>query len=181
MVDWATAKDGLVEGALRDSETYLSGTVALAASADQRAAVVGGTFATAGAAIAAGVIGFAAAASAENIYRTSIYAGGISAAALFIIGAAFCIRAAMPVGFHLPGTRPSDWAEDVAKGRSLIECQQDLMDIRETAIKENLAVIEKNARNYKIGAWVGIAAPVIGVAIWGLTAVASIMSLKHCL
>jgi hypothetical protein len=153
VVDWATAKADLVEEALRDSETYLSGTVSLAASADQRAAVVGGTFATAAAAIAAGVIGFSAAAGSENIYRTSIYAGGISAAALFIIGAEFCIRASMPVGFHLPGTRPRDLAEDVAKGRTLIECQQDLMDIRETAIKENLAVIERNARSYKIGAW----------------------------
>jgi hypothetical protein len=109
MVDWATAKDGIVDEVLRTSETYLTGTVTIAASADQRAAVVAGTFATAGAAIVAGVIGFSAAASADNHYGTAVYAGGLLSASMFIIGALFCIRAAMPVGFNLPGTQPSKW------------------------------------------------------------------------
>ena len=61
MADWSKAKDGIVTEILKDSETYLTGTVTIATSADQRAAVVAGTFATAGAAIVAGVIGFAAA------------------------------------------------------------------------------------------------------------------------
>jgi hypothetical protein len=76
MVDWSTAKDGIVDEVLRDSETFLAGTVTIASSADQRAAVVAGTFATAGAAIVAGVIGFSAAASADNPYARSVYVGG---------------------------------------------------------------------------------------------------------
>jgi hypothetical protein len=75
MVNWSTAKDGVVAEVLRDSEIFLSGTVTIATSADQRAAVVAGTFATAGAAIVAGIIGFAAAASAENTYAPAVYAG----------------------------------------------------------------------------------------------------------
>ena len=54
MVDWSAAKEGIVAEVLRDSETFLTGTVTLATSADQRAAVVAGTFATAGAAIDVG-------------------------------------------------------------------------------------------------------------------------------
>jgi hypothetical protein len=176
MVDWSKAKDGIVAEVLRDSETFLAGTVMLATSADQRAAVVAGTFATAGAAIVAGVIGFAAAASAENIYAPSVYAGGLTAALFFIVGAIFCIRAAMPVGFHLPGTKPSGWEGDVAGGRTLLECQHDLMEIRETAIRENLDVIGKNARRYEIGASLGIAAPVVGVVVWFGAIV-----IRHCL
>lgn len=78
MADWSKAKDGIVTEILKDSETYLTGTVTIATSADQRAAVVAGTFATAGAAIVAGVIGFAAAASPENAYAPAVYLGGLS-------------------------------------------------------------------------------------------------------
>jgi hypothetical protein len=176
MVEWSAAKEGIVAEILRDSETFLAGTVTIATSADQRAAVVAGTFATAGAAIVAGVIGFAAAASAENLYALAVYLGGLSAAALFIAGSVFCISAAMPVGFRLPGTKPSNWEEDIAQGHSLLECQHDLLAIRETAIKENLETIERNAKRYRIGAVLGIAAPVVGFVIWG-----GALLLRHCL
>ncbi len=176
MVNWSTAKDGVVAEVLRDSETFLAGTVSLATSADQRAAVVAGTFATAGAAIVAGIIGFAAAASASNSYAPAVYAGGLSAALLFITGSIFCIRAAMPVGFHLPGTKPSGWEDDVTSGHTLLECQHDLISIRENAIKENLEIIARNARRYTIGAYLGIAAPVIGALIWG-----GVLLFQHCL
>jgi hypothetical protein len=166
MADWSKAKEGVVTEILKDSETYLTGTVTIATSADQRAAVVAGTFATAGAAIVAGVIGFAAAASPDNAYAPAVYAGGLIAAILFIAGAVFCIRAAMPVGFHLPGTRPSGWESDVTGGRTLQECQHDLIDIRENAIKSNIETIERNAKSYKIGAPLGISAPVVGAVIW---------------
>jgi hypothetical protein len=175
MVDWSKAKEGIVTEVLKDSETYLAGTVTIAASADQRAAVVAGTFATAGAAIVAGVIGFVAAASQDNAYALPIYAGGLIAALLFISGAIFCIRAAMPVGFYLPGTRPSGWGADVVDGRSLQECQHDLIDIRESAITANIEIIKRNAKNYKLGAYLGISAPVAGALVWLL-----IVVLRHC-
>jgi hypothetical protein len=176
MVDWSKAQDGVVAEVLRDSETFLAGTVTIATSADQRAAVVAGTFATAGAAIVAGIIGFAAAASANNIYAPAVYAGGLLAALLFITGSIFCIRAAMPVGFRLPGTKPSGWEEDVAKGHTLLQCQHDLIAIRENAIKENLEIIARNARRYTIGAYLGIAAPVVGAIVWG-----GVLLFQHCL
>jgi hypothetical protein len=175
MVDWLKAKEGIVERVLQDSETFLNGTVTIAASADQRAAVIAGTFATAAAAIVAGVIGFSAAAGADNVYALPIYVGGLSAALLFVIGAVFCISAAMLVEFHLPGTRPSGWEDDVAKGKNLSECQCDLIAIRENAITQNLKVLSANARNYKIGAACGIAAPVVGAVIWGAA-----LFMRHC-
>jgi hypothetical protein len=176
MVNWSTAKEGIVTEVLRDSETFLAGTVTLATSADQRAAVIAGTFATAGAAIVAGIIGFAAAASAGNSYAPAVYAGGLFAAFLFILGSIFCIRAAMPVGFRLPGTKPSGWEDDVTAGHTLLECQHDLIAIRENAIKENLEIIATNARRYTIGARLGIAAPVVGFLVWG-----GVLLLQHCL
>ena len=167
MADWSKAKDGIVTEVLKDSETFLTGTVTIATSADQRAAVVAGTFATAGAAIVAGVIGFAAAASPDNAYAPAVYAGGLIAALLFIVGAILCISAAMPVDFHLPGTKPSGWEGDVAGGRTLQECQHDLIDIRENAIKANIETIKKNAINYKRGAYIGISSPIVGGLVWG--------------
>lgn len=175
MINWSTAKDGVVAEALRDSETFLAGTVSIATSADQRAAVIAGTFATAGAAIVAGIIGFAAAASADNFYAPAVYAGGLCAAFLFILGSIFCISAAMPVGFSLPGTKPSNWESDVTSGHTLLECQHDLLHIREKAIKENLETIKRNARRFTIGAYLGIAAPVVGAIFWG-----SVLLFRHC-
>jgi hypothetical protein len=176
MVNWSTAKEGVVAEVLRDSETFLAGTVTIATSADQRAAVVAGTFATAGAAIVAGIIGFAAAASPTNSFAPAVYAGGLLAALLFIFGSIFCIRAAMPVGFRLPGTKPSGWEDDVTNGHTLLECQHDLIAIRENAIKENLEIIAANAQRYKIGARLGIAAPLTGLLVW-----AGVLLFQHCL
>jgi hypothetical protein len=170
MINWSTAKPGVLDEVLRTSETYLAGTVTIAASADQRAAVVAGTFATAGAAIVAGLMGFYATATAETHYAVAVYAGGILAALLFLSGALLCIKAAMPVGFNLPGTQPSGWESDIAGGRELKDCQYDLLNFREELIKKNLATIKSNATLFKYGAYCGIAAPFIGAAAWALIA-----------
>jgi hypothetical protein len=181
MIDWSTAKDGVLDEVLRTSETYLGGTVTIAASADQRAAVVAGTFATAGAAIVAGLMGFSAAVTAENHYASSVYTGGILAAFLFLLGAFLCIKAAMPVGFNLPGTQPSGWESDIAGGRALKDCQYDLLTFRDDLIKENLSTIKRNARLFKYGAYCGIAAPFIGAAAWALIANASALGFSRSL
>ena len=169
MVDWSTAKEGIVDAALKDSEAFLTATVMVASSADQRSGVVAGMFATASAGIVAGLIGFSAVVDPYNFYAPAVYAAGLSAALFFIIGGIFCIRAAMPVGFHLPGTKPSDWEGDVASGRTLQECQSELIAIRDNAIKNNLQAINDNAWRNKVGACVGIAAPVVGALVWGVT------------
>jgi hypothetical protein len=169
MIDWSSAQEGVVEEALRTSETFLAGTVTIAASADQRAAVVAGTFATAGAAIVAGVIGFSAAVPANSEYAASVYVGGLSAAFMFLLGALLCIQAAMPVGLNLPGTQPSGWETDVKGRRALRDCQHDLLNFRETLILENLAVIKNNARLFMWGSYCGIAATFVGAAAWFIT------------
>ena len=173
MINWSTAKDGVLDEVLRTSETYLEGTVTIATSADQRAAVVAGTFATAGAAIVAGLMWFSATVTAENHYASAIYTGGGLAAFFFLLGAFLCIRAAMPVGFNLPGTQPSGWESDIAAGRELKDCQYDLLNFREDLIAKNLATIKRNAGLFKYGAYSGIAAPFIGAAAWALIANAS--------
>jgi hypothetical protein len=82
----------------------------------------------------------------------------------------------MPVGFSLPGTKPSNWEDDVTNGHTLLEYQHDLLAIREKAIKENLETIQKNAGRYTIGAYLGIAAPVVGALVWG-----GVLFIRHCL
>jgi hypothetical protein len=166
MSDWSQAKDGIVDEILRTSEDYLAGTVTVAASADQRAAVVAGTFATAGAAIVAGVIGFSAAVPDTNRHAVGIYVGGLLSAFLFLLGALFCFRAAMPIGFNLPGTQPHTWVSDIKNGRTLDECKHDLINLHETSISENLDILRANARWFSIGAYCGIAAPFVGAVIW---------------
>jgi hypothetical protein len=174
MIDWTTAKDDVLEAALEESEKYLAGTVSIAAAADQRAAVIAGTFATAGAALVAGVIGYAAASTATINVALPVYVGGIAAATLFILGSVLCIRASLPIKFNLPGTVPAGWESDVRSGRPLIECKRDIINFRQETIEENVSAIERNAKRFLLGAYCGAAAPVVG----GLASVA-VFVLQH--
>jgi hypothetical protein len=164
-MDWSQASLPVSRRILSDSETYLSGTVAIATAADQRAAMIGGTFVTAATAIVAGLIALAST-SSQAASLGAVYAGGSVAALLFAAAAGLCIRTMMPADFCLPGTAPENWIEDVASNAPLKKALADLIGHMQDSIVKNEGVIRKNARLFKIGAWLGIAAPVVGTVVW---------------
>jgi hypothetical protein len=55
---------------------------------------------------------------------------------------------------------------NITRGHTMQQCQYDLIRNNEISIKENIAVISKNARRYTIGAYCGIAAPFVGAVAW---------------
>jgi hypothetical protein len=95
----------------RSAEAYLAGQVQIATSADQRAAVMASVFAAAGAALIAGTISITGNAEIAN----SVKVGGLLTGLLFLIGAAFCVKATMPVLFWLPGAEPDTWKAEVER------------------------------------------------------------------
>jgi hypothetical protein len=77
----------------------------------------------------------------------------------------------MPVKFWLPGCEPGNWESDVTAGKKLQDCLGERAGHIQDQIGENLKVIESNARRFKWGATLGIAAPFVGILAWGLISV----------
>lgn len=164
-IDWTTVDPEISREILRGAEMFLQGTVSVAASADQRASVLAGTFTGAATAVIAGLIALT---SQDSSVGVPIYAGGGIAALMFFAGAALCVAAMMPIGFDLPGNEPQNWFDDVRAGRTLSECVGDELSHYQDKIDDNCAAIGRNARRFKWGACVGIFAPLVGAATWGV-------------
>lgn len=161
MPKWAEAEKGMIHEIIREAEARLHGQVQLATSADQRAAVLAGVFIAAGTAIIAALL--AGIASHPSL---AIILGAITAAALFLAGAGYCIRTVMPCDFHLPGNQPDNWYSDVDERRALKECLGQAAEHCQDAIVENRKQLQANARLFARGAWLGVSAPVAGALVW---------------
>lgn len=166
-MDWSRTNIDTVKEILREGETYLQAQVSLATSADQRASVMASVFAAAGAAIVAGLITLAPSDQAHA--NLPIFIGGGLAALLFLAGAALCVSAALPVSFDLPGSQPESWYADAARDRDLRESLAEQAENYQDKIRDNGAVLRRNARRFMWGARAGIAAPFVGVVLWLLT------------
>jgi hypothetical protein len=92
--------------------------------------------------------------------------GGGAAALLFLAAAVLCIVAIQPVNFWLPGLAPENWDTDIASGRELDDCLGERAAHIQQQIAENLRTIAGNARRFRWGSRLGIAAPFVGVVVW---------------
>lgn len=153
---------------VRAGEAYLDGQLKVSMSTDQRASSLAGMFTGAATALLAASITLSNTAWATPPVRIPLISGGVAAGVMFLVAAVLCIRAIMPADFWLTGTEPENWETDVAAGRSLDECLADRSAHIQTQINDNLEVIQRNARLFRWGARLGIAAPVFGVAVWAL-------------
>jgi hypothetical protein len=169
-MDFSKIEDEFAKEIIRAAEANLSGQVAVATSADQRASVMASVFAAAGAAL---IVGMAAIA---KDYPTAVVAGGFVAGGLFLVAAALCVKATMPVQFWLGGAEPHDWSEDCAAGRKLKESLSQQADHLQERITYTSAVIGRNARWFFWGAGIGVAAPFMGLAIFLLPHLCRLLS-----
>ena len=165
-MDWSKTKPEVVSRVVTEGETYLQGQLTLATSSDQRASMLAGVFTAAGTALLVGLITLAATKDISLTIKYPAYLGGGVAAVLFILAAAFCIRATFPVQFWLPGNQPHSWYGDVEAGRELTAALSEEAEHIQSKIAENRTVLQTNATRFKWGAALGIAAPLIGTALW---------------
>jgi hypothetical protein len=161
-MDFSKIDDDFAKEIIRAAEANLSGQVTVATSADQRASVMASVFAAAGAAL---IVGMAAIA---KDYPAGVVAGGFISGGLFLVAAALCVKATMPVLFWLGGAEPHDWDEDCVAGRKLKDSLSQQADHLQERITYNAGVIGRNARWFFWGAGIGVAAPFFGLAVWAL-------------
>jgi hypothetical protein len=166
-MDFSEIDDIFSREIIRGGEAYLDGMLRIATSADQRASSLAGMFTAAATALLAAVIVLANPTWVVT-GKAALILGGGAAAIMFLAAAVTCLRTIMPVNFWLPGCEPDNWESDVAAGKKLHDCFGERADHIQTQIAANLVVIEANARNFKWGARLGIAAPFVGLVVWSL-------------
>lgn len=162
MTNWKNAEPDALKEIAREAETYLRGQLMLATSADQRASVLAGIYTAAGTAIIAGMM--------VAHVSVAFVAGGLVAAAMFLIGAALCIKTALPADFYLAGNEPDSWEDDVDEKKPISESYIDVVKNSQECIASNRATLERNAKLFTRGARFGVYAPiggiVMGLIVW---------------
>ena len=166
-MDFSKIDDDFGREIIRGGEVYLDGMLRVATSADQRASGLAGVFTAAATALLAAVVTLANLAPIMP-GKLPLMLGGGAASLMFLIGAVTCLRTIMPVRFWLPGCEPHNWQSDVATGKKLHDCLGERATHIQEAIADNVKVVEMNARRFKWGARFGIAAPFVGLLVWGL-------------
>ncbi len=165
-MDWKAADKEMTTRIVEEGQTYLDGQLRLATSADGRAAALAGVFTAAAAALMAGLIALTIASKLEFADKYPIYLGGGVAALLFLVAAAHCIAAILPIGFWLPGNEPSSWYGDIESKKAMAEALGEEAEHIQSKIDENRTVLNRNARLFKRAAILGICAPTAGAILW---------------
>lgn len=164
MSKWEKASPEMIREITRQAELFLDGQVKLATSADQRASVLGGIFTAAGTAIIAGLI-------AAPSYSLGLVVGALLSAIMFLIGAGLCICTALPAGFYLPGNHPESWDDEVREQKSLDYALSTIAQNYQEEIEHNKTTLKTNAGKFKLGTFLGLCAPLVGLIAWFLLSV----------
>lgn len=91
---------------------------------------------------------------------------------MFLAGSGFCVCAALPAAFDLPGSQPESWRDDIQQGRPLGDSLSQQAEHYQSKIADNRNVLQSNATLFRRGAVLGILAPIAGgvagaiVSIW---------------
>ncbi|MEK7996673.1 MAG: hypothetical protein AAB403_22955 [Planctomycetota bacterium] len=168
-MDWTNADKEMVNRIIDEGQTYLDAQLRLATSADGRAAALAGMLTAAATALMAGLIALTIASQIKLQDKYPIFFGGGLAAALFLLAAALCIWALVPIGFYLPGNEPKSWFGDIETKKQLADALGEEAQYIQEKIEENRAAIDLNAKKFRAAAILAIVAPTTGVLVWLLS------------
>jgi hypothetical protein len=168
-MDWSKAKPDVVQHVVKEGQSYLDAQLHLGTSADQRASVLAGIFIAAATGVLLGLASLAAAKTSSAAHMFPVFLGGLVTALLLLSAGSLCVAATMPVKFWLPGNEPESWFRDVKDETETTTALGEEAEHIQAKIVENRMVTERNARRFKWGAMLGIAAPFVGTLFWVLT------------
>ena len=162
--DWSIVKPEVIDFVLDQAEKHLQAQFSTATAADGRAVTA--------ASILAGLAGLAAAsvATAPDVSPEGAWAILAGAATAFC-AAAFCLMAARPVDFFVPGNQPEQWATclldplSASKGKEITNYQE--------MIDDNAASLERASNHLLDGLRLAFAAPVVGAVVFLVTSLIS--------
>lgn len=147
---------------IADAELHLRSALDRILAADQKAGTLTNVFLT----ISTGIVGAIAALGASDNLSIDIMATTLSMIVMFFIAATFCMSAALPGKIWLPGLRPGFWEEAAEHKYSLIEIKSYKLKQYSSNIDDNEAYISRKSFKYKIGAYLGVSAPIVGLLVY---------------
>jgi len=169
-MDFSKIDEDFSKEIIRGAEAYLDGQLKIAIAADHRASSLAGMYAAATTALVAAVVTLSNSTWSTSV-RVPLAVGGGIAALLFLTGAWLCLQAVMPVQFSLPGFEPDNLDGEIKAGKKLHDCRGELARHLQDHIDSNHQAIKSNANKFKWGAYIGIAAPLVGFIVWLLISV----------
>ena len=128
------------------------------ASADQRALSLAGIFI----AIATAILGAIVTSEVDEW----LLASSIVTALGFYISAGLCLSSALPRMFYLSSSGRVTWDYYLGENATTHEINMAMYSELSRRISENEVALIKGARKFKMGAWLGLSAPIIGAAIY---------------
>ena len=147
--------------AIKDANSKLKDTLQIGISADQRAISLGSIYIAA----ATTVLGALIALKANDVPTLT---GSIFTSILFFVGAFLCLKSAFPVPIWTSGSTPDFWKYYIDKNLPLEEARVTQLDQLERKITENYNTLEANSKTFKIGAFIGLFSPIIGLIIYAV-------------
>jgi hypothetical protein len=86
----------------------------------------------------------------------------LASAGVLLGAAAIAFFSARPVGWNSPGFSPSDFMDDLERGRSHSEVLCEMHSICDDMISENSALLQSNAASLNMAAKLACTAPFVG-------------------
>lgn len=161
---WLPGTEEMAARVVGQGEKYLTGQIAVALAADQRAAVLSGIYMATASAVAAGVVAIFAADKVEALTKTSIVWGGIGVAACLFIAAYRCIKSCSPSDFYPCGNTPDAYIEEMRPGgRPLITILQEEAQHLLDCSRANERVMKRNAERFNIAVRWAFCSPIAGI------------------
>lgn len=164
---FASASDDQLRQMLAQAESYLNAQLHIGTAADQRALVFAGF-------IAALVVAVGGGASAVLVGGKHLFLGylGFITAAGLLISLAHAVHTARPVRFEYPGNSPSEWVQDVAAKKPIIESMREQAGHYAVMIEANNRTLESNCKWLRRSQMIALAVlTVSGFAFLGYFAV----------
>jgi hypothetical protein len=159
-MDWTKAHPDMARHVLTVGDAYLEAQLGLATSADQRASVMASIYAAAAAVIIGGLITIA-----DTVTGALLWPAGVTAV-MFLVASTLCVWATLPADFYLPGNEPTSYKTEIEAGIDVNTALRDEVEHTQSKIDDNAKLLKKNARLFRAGAFLGIAAPVVGLLVW---------------
>lgn len=142
--DWSQVASDAMPEILKQAETCLAATVALATAADQRATRLTSMLGNAGVALLAGVIALASRTPVDS----ALIASGATTSLLLFAASFLAAMAARPTKFHIAGYEP----------RLLLKGASDKIWMERYIVEDAQCRINKNRKALDRAAWLATAA-----------------------
>lgn len=157
---WVNVDEKMALEILRQAEKKIEATMEIYTASDRRAVILSGIFSSTAVAIFAGF----ALRSTSQFTELTLVMAGLTTGVAYILAAAICAYSSRPGTLYIPGSDPKNWLP-LAR-HDYVKVVGARAEFLQEHIDENLETLRRNGQISRIGLFMGIAAPILGLVAW---------------